>query len=160
MRFALAVTTLVAAVTAAPGADVTVANKMATMSVGDATEQCGSDYQIYCCNELDDKDKQPQDMLGKPPGGPDGPGGPMPPGQSPKPNLLGGLLGVVLGPDGIVSHLLGQCTRIDVAIIGAADTLSSQCRARAACCRNTPSVAYGGLVNVALPCIALDSLVG
>ncbi|KAJ4153843.1 hypothetical protein LMH87_010313 [Akanthomyces muscarius] len=149
MHFTLAVTTLVAAVTAAPGANVTVASKMATMSVADADEQCGSNYQIYCCNELAGKDKKPQDMTSA-----------MAPGQTPKPGLLDGLLGAVVGPDGLLSHLLGQCSRIDVAVPGAADTLSSQCRARAACCRDTPSVAYGGLINVALPCIALDSIVG
>lgn len=147
MRFALAVTALAAAVTAAPGANVTIASKLATMSVADASDQCGSNYQIYCCNELADKDKKPEDMMSV-----------KPPGQTPKPGLLDGILGAVVGPDGLLSHLLGQCTRIDVAgkrraaqeipslaltfplVPGAADALSSQCRARAACCRNTPSV--------------------
>lgn len=43
---------------------------------------------------------------------------------------------------------------------GGGALLNGQCRAKVACCNRSQAVSVGGLVNIALPCIALGSIVG
>ncbi|ATY63719.1 Hydrophobin [Cordyceps militaris CM01] len=138
MRFFLAITALVAAVTAAPSADVAAVNQMAAMTLAEADASCGNGASLYCC----DKSKQGGDT-----GSPGQAGGV-------------GLLGAIVGVNGLLQGLLGQCSKININAIGAAGVLNQECTARAACCQNTPSVAHHGLVNIALPCIPINSLVG
>ncbi|EAW07125.1 hydrophobin family protein [Aspergillus clavatus NRRL 1] len=73
--------------------------------------------------------------------------------------LLNGLLGNTLsGPEGV--GLLSGCTKLDVtALIGVNDLLNKQCQQNVACCQGTESTATGGLVNLALPCVALGSII-
>ncbi|RGP63519.1 hypothetical protein FSPOR_8572 [Fusarium sporotrichioides] len=62
---------------------------------------------------------------------------------------------------GILNNLslFDQCSKLDVNVLAIANgLLNKECQANAACCQNSGSNAQGGLVNVALPCIALSSL--
>ncbi|TQW00924.1 hypothetical protein V2A60_001959 [Cordyceps javanica] len=153
MRFALAaITTFVAAVAAVPHhppahhppnvdithkGDIDVTHKTSQLTVGDAGDKCGANQELYCCDETKTT----------PGAGSDG--------------GLGGLIGAVVGGDGVLTHLLGECSKINVdLLIGVSDLLHSQCTAKAACCHNTPSVASNGLVNLALPCIPIAGLLG
>ncbi|OAA52831.1 class I hydrophobin [Beauveria brongniartii RCEF 3172] len=135
MRFALAITTLIAAVTAAPSGHHGEKD-LHKMTLGQAGDRCGADQSIYCCNEKTTKIEHSSPETG-----------------------LGGLLGATIGADGLLSHLLGTCTKIPVNVLAIGNLLQSECTNRAACCHNTPSVAYGGLVNLALPCVAIGSLI-
>ncbi|KAJ4244200.1 hypothetical protein NW762_014581 [Fusarium torreyae] len=70
-------------------------------------------------------------------------------------NALGNGLGLLNG-----LSLFDGCSGLDLNVIGVADgLLNKKCSARAACCQNSDSTATGGLINVALPCIALSSLI-
>ncbi|KAF4452182.1 hypothetical protein F53441_4921 [Fusarium austroafricanum] len=62
---------------------------------------------------------------------------------------------------GILNNLslFDQCSKLDVNVLAIANgLLNKECQANAACCQDSGSNASGGLVNVALPCIALSSL--
>ncbi|KAF5967189.1 fungal hydrophobin domain-containing protein [Fusarium coicis] len=63
---------------------------------------------------------------------------------------------------GILNNLslFDQCSKLDVNVLAIANNLlNKECQANAACCQNSGGSATGGLVNVALPCIALSSLI-
>lgn len=92
MRFFLAITALVAAVTAAPSADVAAVNQMAAMTLAEADASCGNGASLYCC----DKSKQGGDT-----GSPGQAGGV-------------GLLGAIVGVNGLLQGLLGQCSKINI----------------------------------------------
>nr|CBV17211.1 fungal hydrophobin [Cordyceps farinosa] len=133
MRFAFAITALIAAVTAAPSKDLAIVNKRHGMTVHDAAKKCGTGQQLNCCNEQHSNEGDK--------------------GQVSKPT------GALVTADGLLSHLIGTCGKLDVAaLIGIDDLLNTNCKGQAACCQDTASVAQGGLLNLALPCIALDSL--
>ncbi|KAL4727847.1 hypothetical protein ACLX1H_004537 [Fusarium chlamydosporum] len=56
-------------------------------------------------------------------------------------------------------NLFGQCSKLQVDVLAIANNLlQKECGAHAACCQNSPSTASGGLVNLALPCVALAGL--
>ncbi|KAJ4244196.1 hypothetical protein NW762_014577 [Fusarium torreyae] len=56
--------------------------------------------------------------------------------------------------------LFDQCSKLNLNVIGIANNLlNKECSANAACCQNSGSNASGGLVNLALPCVALSSLI-
>ncbi|KAH6957349.1 hydrophobin 1 [Fusarium avenaceum] len=56
--------------------------------------------------------------------------------------------------------LFDQCSKIDVNVIAVANNLlNKECQANAACCQDSGSNASGGLVNAALPCVAISNLV-
>ncbi|KAF4953251.1 hypothetical protein FGADI_6117 [Fusarium gaditjirri] len=56
--------------------------------------------------------------------------------------------------------LFDGCSDLSLNVVGILDgLLGKKCGANVACCQNSPSTASGGLINVALPCIALGSLI-
>ncbi|KAF4451671.1 hypothetical protein F53441_5350 [Fusarium austroafricanum] len=56
--------------------------------------------------------------------------------------------------------LFDGCSDLSLNVVGILDgVLGKKCGANVACCQNSPSTASGGLINVALPCIALSSLI-
>ncbi|RKL20889.1 hypothetical protein BFJ72_g14990 [Fusarium proliferatum] len=56
--------------------------------------------------------------------------------------------------------LFGQCSKINLDVMGGGtDLLNKQCQSNAACCHGSTSNASGGLINIALPCVALSSLI-
>ncbi|CEJ93654.1 hypothetical protein VHEMI09230 [[Torrubiella] hemipterigena] len=101
-------------------------------------EYCGSGMELNCCNRQINTETAD-----------------IGPHQS---GLLAGLANGVLGGDG--SSLLGDCSPIDVAsLIGGGALLNGQtCEGRVACCNRSQAVAVGGLINLALPCIAIGSI--
>ncbi|KAF5587835.1 hypothetical protein FPCIR_7419, partial [Fusarium pseudocircinatum] len=57
-------------------------------------------------------------------------------------------------------NLFSQCSKLDVNVIGIANNLlNKECQANAACCQDSPGTAAAGLVNAALPCIAISNLI-
>ncbi|RHZ54241.1 hydrophobin family protein [Aspergillus thermomutatus] len=72
---------------------------------------------------------------------------------------LNGLLGNTLsGPEGV--GILSGCQKISVTgLLGLSDLLNKQCQQNVACCQDSDTTATGGLVNVALPCVALGSII-
>ncbi|QGI61106.1 hypothetical protein CEK27_005077 [Fusarium fujikuroi] len=56
--------------------------------------------------------------------------------------------------------LFSQCSKVDVNVIAIANNLlNKECQANAACCQDSPGTAGAGLVNAALPCVAISNLV-
>ncbi|KAJ4244189.1 hypothetical protein NW762_014570 [Fusarium torreyae] len=56
--------------------------------------------------------------------------------------------------------LFDQCSKVNVNVIGIANNLlNKECQANAACCQDSDSNASGGLVNAALPCVAISNLI-
>ncbi|CEJ80560.1 hypothetical protein VHEMI00736 [[Torrubiella] hemipterigena] len=135
MQFAIATVVLAAVAVAAPPE---IPN-LSKMTAGEAGEYCGSGMELNCCNrQVDTKTAD------------------IGPHQS---GLLAGILNGALGGAG--GSILGDCSPIDVAsLIGAGAILNGQtCRGKVACCNRSQSVAVGGLINAALPCIALGSVI-
>ncbi|CEJ92564.1 hypothetical protein VHEMI08209 [[Torrubiella] hemipterigena] len=102
-------------------------------------EYCGSGMELNCCNrQFDSKSAD------------------IGPHQS---GLLAGLVNGLAGGDGL--SILGDCSPIDLAsLIGGGALLNGQtCRGKVACCNRSQSVAVGGLLNLALPCVAVGSAV-
>ncbi len=89
MRFAFAITALIAAVTAAPSKDLAIVNKRHGMTVHDAAKKCGTGQQLNCCNEQHSNEGDK--------------------GQVSKPT------GALVTADGLLSHLIGTCGKLDVA---------------------------------------------
>ncbi|KOS17995.1 Rodlet protein [Escovopsis weberi] len=135
MQFFAVVALLAAAAAAAPE----IRAKRAYPSVGEvpvnvAQQSCGSDLELNCCDKVDASTKSQN-------------GG----GLLDLSNLLGGQGGL---------QLFDQCSPLSVTgIIGVSDLLNNHCKQQAACCQGTKSEANGGLVNLALPCIALADLI-
>ncbi|KAI0005671.1 hypothetical protein F4779DRAFT_597925 [Xylariaceae sp. FL0662B] len=108
-----------------PGNDVTV---------GQAGDTCGSNFDLSCCNKVDQSGDSVNEASG----------------------LLAGLLSGTL-ENGDVG-LFDGCSKLDVAaVIGIDDLLNSQCKQTAACCQHS-GTSQDGLVNVGLPCVALGGL--
>ncbi|KAF5554198.1 fungal hydrophobin domain-containing protein [Fusarium napiforme] len=56
--------------------------------------------------------------------------------------------------------LFSQCSKVDVNVIAIANNLlNKECQANAACCQDSPGTAAAGLINAALPCVAISNLV-
>ncbi|GJN67793.1 fungal hydrophobin domain-containing protein [Purpureocillium lavendulum] len=131
MRFITAVIALAATAAAAP--EVKRWPPMDQISVSEANDACGNNLELNCCNKETDQAAGHGDV-------------------SKNPGVVGGVL------DGL--SLFDQCSQLSVAaLIGVQDLLKSHCTGKVACCQRSPSNAAGGLVNLALPCIALGSLI-
>ncbi|KAI1406390.1 hypothetical protein F4819DRAFT_245730 [Hypoxylon fuscum] len=105
------------------------------VTVGQAGDTCGSDLDLSCCNEVD----QSGDAINTAEG------------------LLSGLLegGLEEGKLG----LFDSCSKLNVAaVIGLSDFLDNQCKQVPACCQHSGSEMGDGLVNLALPCVALGGI--
>ncbi|KAI9932326.1 hypothetical protein ASPWEDRAFT_39784 [Aspergillus wentii DTO 134E9] len=75
--------------------------------------------------------------------------------------LLSGVLSGLLGAGGSSEGLglFDQCSELSVtALLGLNNLVNQQCKQNIACCQNSESNANGGLINVAVPCIALGSI--
>ncbi|KAH8173697.1 fungal hydrophobin domain-containing protein [Sarocladium implicatum] len=108
---------------------------LSSMSVKDAQALCGNDQTISCCNSVKQGDNVSQSS-----------------------GVLSGVLNGLLA-DGV--DVNAQCSKIDVAVlIGVQDLLNDQCTSNVACCQNSESEASNGLVNAALPCVPIGTLVG
>ncbi|EER27741.1 hypothetical protein D8B26_006156 [Coccidioides posadasii str. Silveira] len=53
--------------------------------------------------------------------------------------------------------IFDQCSKLNIAALGATDLLNRQCQQTAACCQNTESNA-NGVVALAVPCIPINIL--
>ncbi|KAI0546271.1 hypothetical protein F4679DRAFT_598740 [Xylaria curta] len=105
-----------------------------SVTVGQAGDSCGRDFELSCCNHVEQKGDSAMDANG----------------------LLAGALQGVLA-DGELG-LFSGCSKLDVAaVIGIDDLLNSQCKQTAACCQHS-GTNQEGLVNVGLPCVALGGL--
>ncbi|KAI0456703.1 hypothetical protein F5B21DRAFT_122637 [Xylaria acuta] len=105
-----------------------------SVTVGQAGDSCGRDFELSCCNHVEQSGDQSIDSDG----------------------LLAGALSGVLA-DGELG-LFSGCSKLDVAaLIGVDDLLNSQCKQTAACCQHS-GTNQEGLVNVGLPCVALGGL--
>ncbi|KAI0196690.1 hypothetical protein EV127DRAFT_85865 [Xylaria flabelliformis] len=106
-----------------------------SVTVGQAGDTCGKDFELSCCNKV----KQTGDTS-----------------SSAEGLLAGALQGGVLG-DGDLD-LFDGCSKLTVtALIGVDDLLNSHCKQTAACCQHS-GTNQEGLVNVGLPCVALGGL--
>ncbi|RBR20363.1 uncharacterized protein FIESC28_05327 [Fusarium coffeatum] len=57
-------------------------------------------------------------------------------------------------------NLFSQCSKVKVDVLAIANSLlNKECQANAACCQDSPGTAAGGLINAALPCVAISNLV-
>jgi hypothetical protein len=110
-------------------------DELSQVTIQQANNACGSNQQVSCCNKVEQGDTITESS-----------------------GVLSGVLGGVLA--GGLS-LADQCSDISVtALIGINDLLSDHCSANVACCEKNTANAEGGLVNIALPCISLGSLLG
>ncbi|KAJ5612935.1 conidial hydrophobin Hyp1/RodA [Penicillium lagena] len=70
-------------------------------------------------------------------------------------NALGG------GPGGDGLGLFGQCQDLSLSAAGIVDpnlSIDRECKQNIACCQNSPSTSNNNLVGVAVPCVALGSI--
>ncbi|KAJ5160995.1 conidial hydrophobin Hyp1/RodA [Penicillium capsulatum] len=120
--------------------------------VGDKTDlkqaqnKCGNDAKVSCCN----KATYTRDIKTA--------------NNGPLAGVLASALGGGPGGDGL--GLFGQCNDLSLSVPvldvvgGQVDqVLNSKCKQNIACCQDTKSDANGNLVGVAIPCVALGSLV-
>jgi hypothetical protein len=109
------------------------------ITVKQATDKCGDQAQLSCCNKAtyagDTTDIDEGVLAG----------------------TLKNLLGAV-GPGSEGLGLFEQCSHLDIPIIAIADIVNKRCQQNIACCQRTESDASGSLIGIALPCIALGSL--
>ncbi|KAI8949210.1 hypothetical protein F4801DRAFT_580606 [Xylaria longipes] len=105
-----------------------------SVTVGQAGDSCGRDFELSCCNHVEQSGDSSMDANG----------------------LLAGALQGVLA-DGELG-LFSGCSKLSVAaLVGVQDLLNSQCKQTAACCQHS-GTNQEGLVNVGLPCVALGGL--
>ncbi|GIK00154.1 hypothetical protein Aspvir_004174 [Aspergillus viridinutans] len=112
------------------------------MTVKQATEKCGDQAQLSCCNKAtyagDVTDIDEGILAG----------------------TLKNLIGGGSGSEGL--GLFDQCSKLDlqVAIIAIPiqDLVNQKCKQNIACCQNSPSDASNSLIGLGLPCIALGSI--
>ncbi|KAI8626329.1 hypothetical protein F5Y19DRAFT_478696 [Xylariaceae sp. FL1651] len=104
------------------------------VTIGQAGDTCGEDFELSCCNDVDQSGDSVTEASG----------------------ILSGLLqGTLEGGD---VGLFSGCSKLTVtALIGVDDILNSQCKQTAACCQHS-GTSQDGLVNVGLPCVALAGL--
>ncbi|GFF51398.1 hydrophobin [Aspergillus udagawae] len=112
------------------------------MTVKQATEKCGDQAQLSCCNKAtwagDVTDVDEGILAG----------------------TLKNLIGGGSGSEGL--GLFDQCSKLDLQVailaIPIQDLVNQQCKQNIACCQNSPSDASGSLIGLGLPCIALGSI--
>ncbi|GIJ85880.1 hypothetical protein Asppvi_004744 [Aspergillus pseudoviridinutans] len=112
------------------------------MTVKQATEKCGDQAQLSCCNKAtyagDVTDIDEGILAG----------------------TLKNLIGGGSGSEGL--GLFDQCSKLDLQIpiigIPIQDLVNQKCKQNIACCQNSPSDAGESLIGLALPCIALGSI--
>ncbi|KAA8645756.1 hypothetical protein EYZ11_012523 [Aspergillus tanneri] len=112
------------------------------MTVKEGSDKCGDQAQLSCCNKAtyagDTVDSDNGILAG----------------------LLSNLLGSGSGSEG--AGIFEQCSKlplqVNIIAIGLQDILNQQCKENIACCQSTGSDANGDLLGLALPCIALGSI--
>nr|6GCJ_A Chain A, Hydrophobin [Aspergillus fumigatus A1163] len=112
------------------------------ITVKQATEKCGDQAQLSCCNKAtyagDVTDIDEGILAG----------------------TLKNLIGGGSGTEGL--GLFNQCSKLDLQIpiigIPIQDLVNQKCKQNIACCQNSPSDASGSLIGLGLPCIALGSI--
>ncbi|GAQ09452.1 hydrophobin [Aspergillus lentulus] len=112
------------------------------ITVKQATEKCGDQAQLSCCNKAtyagDVTDIDEGILAG----------------------TLKNLIGGGSGSEGL--GLFNQCSKLDLQIpiiaIAVQDLVNQKCKQNIACCQNSPSDASGSLIGLGLPCIALGSI--
>ncbi|KAL5335808.1 rodlet protein [Aspergillus crustosus] len=109
------------------------------VTVKQASDKCGDQAQLSCCNKATyagDTTEVADGILA---------------------GALSNLIGAGSGAEGL--GLFDQCSKLDVAVlIGVQDLINQQCKQNIACCQSSPSSADGDLIGVALPCVALGSI--
>ncbi|KAF2973202.1 hypothetical protein GGR58DRAFT_404343 [Xylaria digitata] len=104
------------------------------VTVGVAGDTCGKDLELSCCNKV----TQTGDSINEAQG-----------------ILAGTLTGLLENGD---VGIFDGCSKLSVAaLIGVQDLLNPTCRQQVACCQHS-GTNQEGLVNVGLPCVALDSV--
>ncbi|KAJ0423452.1 rodlet protein [Aspergillus carlsbadensis] len=110
------------------------------VTVKQASDKCGDQAQLSCCNKATYAGDSTQVADGLLAG------------------ALSNLIGAGSGAEGI--GLFDQCSKFDLAfLIGVQDLVNQQCKQNIACCQNSGASADGSLVGVALPCVALGSII-
>ncbi|RHZ49076.1 hydrophobin family protein [Aspergillus thermomutatus] len=112
------------------------------MTIKQATEKCGDQAQLSCCNKAtyagDVTDIDEGILAG----------------------TLKNLIGGGSGSEGL--GLFDQCSKLDLQIpiiaIAVQDLVNQKCKQNIACCQNSPSDASDSLIGLGLPCIALGSI--
>ncbi|KAH1307018.1 hypothetical protein KXV22_000643 [Aspergillus fumigatus] len=112
------------------------------ITVKQATEKCGDQAQLSCCNKAtyagDVTDIDEGILAG----------------------TLKNLIGGGSGTEGL--GLFNQCSKLDLQIpvigIPIQALVNQKCKQNIACCQNSPSDASGSLIGLGLPCIALGSI--
>ncbi|KAF7123001.1 hypothetical protein CNMCM5793_001177 [Aspergillus hiratsukae] len=112
------------------------------MTIKQATEKCGDQAQLSCCNKATwagDVTDIDQGILA---------------------GTLKNLIGGGSGTEGL--GLFNQCSKLDLQVavlaIPIQDLVNQKCKQNIACCQNSPSDASDSLVGLGLPCIALGSI--
>ncbi|PYH48844.1 hydrophobin family protein [Aspergillus saccharolyticus JOP 1030-1] len=112
------------------------------VTVKQASAKCGDQAQLSCCNKATyagDTTTIDDGILA---------------------GTLGNLIGTGSGSEGL--GLFDQCSKLDLQIpiigIPIQDLVNQQCKQNIACCQGSPSDASDSLIGVALPCIALGSI--
>ncbi|KAK8101512.1 Rodlet protein [Apiospora kogelbergensis] len=136
--FTLAFATFAAAAPAAVGDSSSTIQPVGNqVTVGQAGDKCGTDFDLSCCNKADVSGDATNVASG----------------------IAGGLLQGAFGKEGL--GLFDGCSKLDITagIVGGgvSDLLNSQCKQTAACCQRSGSE-QNGLLNVGLPCVALGGL--
>ncbi|KAJ5925768.1 conidial hydrophobin Hyp1/RodA [Penicillium verhagenii] len=153
MKFIPTVLVLAATAVALPqhGGDGNIFPVSNGMTVEQAQAKCGNDATVSCCN----KTTYSKDITTS--------------NNGPLAGVLQSALGG--GPGGNGLGLFGQCNDLSLNSVslslpvlnvvgGGIDQLINQkCKQNIACCQNTESNANGDLIGVAIPCVALGSLI-
>ncbi|PLB35755.1 hydrophobin family protein [Aspergillus candidus] len=112
------------------------------LTVEQASAKCGDKAQLSCCNKATytgDSTKVNDGLLS---------------------GALSELLGAGSGSEGL--GLFNQCSKLPLQIpviaIGLQDALNQKCKQNIACCQDSPADASESLVGLALPCVALGSI--
>ncbi|OGM40301.1 hydrophobin [Aspergillus bombycis] len=109
----------------------------ADLTTKQAAEKCGDQAELKCCNKVIKSGDFTQAESG----------------------ILNNLLDLLNGKQGQGLGLLDECTNIPVIPVIPILSPQKQCSQPISCCQNTKSSADGSVVGLALPCIALSSLV-
>ncbi|KAK6833521.1 hypothetical protein PG987_008215 [Apiospora arundinis] len=144
MQFTTVFTLAFATFTAAAPAPASIGDSSTTIpavgnevTVGQAGDRCGTEFQLSCCNKADYSGDSVNAATG----------------------LLTGTLSGAFGKNGL--GLFDGCSKLDITagIVGGgvSDLLNSQCKQTAACCQHSGQE-QNGLLNVGLPCVALGGL--
>ncbi|KAL2862605.1 hydrophobin family protein [Aspergillus lucknowensis] len=103
------------------------------LTVKEGSSKCGDQAQLSCCNKA---------LYG---------------GDSTAVNgLLSNILGAGSAAEG--AGLFSECAKLNLDILGLSDILNQQCKQNIVCCAESPGSADADLVGLALPCVALGSI--